>query len=284
MKIGLWTLTPNRVVGCKKVIDNLKKGLDQLEQEYVENELGDVNGCIHGGVKEFKEKTLPSNTLIGPEIVVLPSETNSWIKYKNWCQPSQWVIDYMKVFREVKYNRLYVWPVGIDTDEFQPDRDKMKKYDCFIYYKNVTRQTPIEKLNYVRRELDNRKMTYKVIEYGKYTEDELKKACSDCLFAVFLTGTESQGIALMEVMSMDCPVFVINEPVFKYSNFEFYGASSAPYFDNRCGMIAKDICEIGDFRDELLKYYPRDYIIENHTCVKGAEKYINLLRKCYENH
>jgi hypothetical protein len=282
MKLGLWSLSPDRVVGCKKVIDNLKKGLEQIGQEYVENELGDVNGCIHGSVKEFRTKTLPPETLIGPEIVVLPTETNAWTKYRNWCQPSQWVIDYMKTFREVKYNRFNVWPAGIDTDEFTNTRGSFKR-DCFIYYKNVTKQTPVERLNYVKRELEKRKMTYTVIQYGSYNESQLKELASTSLFGLFLTGTESQGIALMEVMAMDCPVYVIEEPMFEYGGFRFRGASAAPYFDKRCGIISDGMERIGEFRENILKYWPRDYIMENHTCAISAKKYVEILEKCHVN-
>jgi hypothetical protein len=284
MKIGLYTNTPRHINGCHKVVKNLTKGLDQLGIEWVENEEADYNGCIHGAVREFNNKTLPPNTLIGPEIMVLPSDMPQyWNRYRHWCQPSQWVIDYMQTFKECKNNRFYVWPVGIDTDEFKHNRGKIEQ-DCFIYYKNVTKQTPEQKLHYVRRELENRKLSYKVLEYGKYKEDELKHLASTSKFCISLVGTESQGIGIMEIMSIGCPVYVIDEKQFKYNDYTFNGhnVSSTPYFSDECGMIVSDMSKMDLFLSNVSNYNPSNYIMNNHTCKHGAQKYVDILRRVNE--
>jgi len=284
MRIGLWTKTPNQIVGCKKVVDNLKKGFNELHQEYVENQIGDVNGCIHGGVLALQRLELPEKTLIGPEIMVLPSENQSyWLKYDNWCQPSRWVVDYMKEFRETRTANFYVWPTGIDTEEFKP-QPKIDEYDCFIYYKNVTKQTPVYKLDAVKKYLDNRGLKYNVIIYGQYQERQLKDLCQRSKFAIFLTGTESQGIAYMEVLASGVPIFVFEEKEFSYYGYKFTNknVSAAPYFDERCGAKAFDLSDLDHyFLDNLNNFKPRDYIMENHTCAKGAQKYIDILKDCH---
>jgi hypothetical protein len=270
--------------GCRKLKLNLCRGLDELGVEYIENKEGDVNGCLHGAVQGFTNKTLPPDTLIGPEIMVLPTDMPShWTKFKNWCQPSQWVVDYMKTFKECENTRFYVWPVGIDTDEFKHNRGKTEQ-DCFIYYKNVTKQTPEQKLHYVRRELENRKLSYKVLEYGKYKEDELKHLSSTSKFCISLVGTESQGIGIMEIMSIGCPVYVIDEKQFKYGGYTFDGhnVSSTPYFNNECGLIDKDLSKIDLFVNTIHSYNPSNYIMNNHTCRHGAQKYIDILRRVNE--
>jgi len=282
MKIGIWHKTPDRIVGCKKVVDNLKKGLDQLGQEYIENQLGDINGCIHGSVPEFKNRTLPKKTVIGPEIMILPEEMpDAWSAYKNWIQPSQWVVDYMKQSYLTRRTNFYVWSAGIDVKQFYCNRLDTDQ-DCFIYYKNVTRQTPVEKLQKVKNHLDKKRITYKVIEYGIYDENRLIELASKSKYAIWLVGTESQNIALMEVLAMDCPIYVINEPEFSYHAYKFQGASSAPYFDYRCGIIAKDINKLTEFIDNLNNYAPHSYIQEYHTCKKSAERYIEILKECHD--
>lgn len=283
MKIGLYHKTPDRVVGCRKLTLNLIKGLKELKQEYVENEPGDVNGIIHGAVNEFRNCTLPRNTVVGPELCVLPTEMPDKLHYyRNWVQPSLWVVDYFKTFKEAENTRFYTWPSGIDTDEFNIKRGPYKR-DCFIYYKNVTKQTPIEKLEYVKRDLEKKGMTYEVLTYGEYKEETFKELCQTSLFAIFLTGTESQGIAIMEAMAMDIPIYVINETTFEYNGFKYNGGvSSAPYFGEKCGIIADDLSRLGEFRDRIMEFWPRDYIMENHTCKHGAQKYVDILRKCHE--
>jgi glycosyltransferase involved in cell wall biosynthesis len=281
MKIGLFTNTPDRVVGCKKVVDNLKKGFNQLGQYYVENMEGDMNGCIHGAVREFQDNTLPPNTLIGPEIMVLPSDMpDKWTQYKNWCQPSKWVVDYMKTFPDTIKNKFYVWPVGIDTDDFKPEIGELEQA-CVIYYKNVTKQTPPARLHELKDILDKIGITYKILEYGDYKEDELKHLCNTSNFGIMLTGTESQGIAYMEMLSMGLPLYVIDEKKFEYYGYTFKGASSAPYFDERCGIKHDNMNRIGEFMDKIQTYNPRQYILDNHTCKHGAQKYIDILSKCH---
>jgi hypothetical protein len=287
MKIGLYNNTPDKIVGCRKLILNLKKGLEELGIEYLDNQLGDMNGCVHGAVRELQDKSLPPETLIGVEIMVLPSDMpDLWIKYRNWVQPSDWVCNYMKTFPDCAKTKMYSWPVGIDHDEFKTDRGPFKR-DCFIYYKNVTKQTPIEKLNYVKHELDNRKMRYEVLTYGNYKEEEFKELCETSLFCVWLVGTESQNIAIMEAMAMGIPLYVIDEKQFEYYGYKFRhpSVSSAPYFSDKCGIKADDMSRIDEFRDRILEFWPRDYIEQNHTCKHGAQKYIDILRKCHnDNH
>jgi hypothetical protein len=279
MKIGLFYKMPNRMVGCWKVANNLIRGLQQLNIQVSENKIEEYNGSIHGSITEFENRTLPKNTLIGPEIMVLPTDMSwVWQTWNNLVQPSQWVVDYMRTFPITKNNKLWVWSVGIDTNQFNDDNKNITT-DCFIYYKNVTHQTPISKLNNVTNVLKSKNISYKVIEYGNYNEDQLKQLCKTCKFCIMLCGTESQGIAYMEILSSGVPMYVIDEKTFKYSSFTFTNdnVSSAPYFNNECGIKTTDINSLDLFINNLDKYNPRKYILENHTLKIGAQKYVDIL-------
>ena len=217
--------------------------------------------------------------------MVLPSEDPSlWNKWKNWTQPSQWVIDYMQTFNETTGCNMYVWPVGIDTEKFIPIGNGRKHFDCFVYYKNVTQQTPIQKLQRIQDVLNKKGISHAVITYGQYDEDGFRRLMKKCKFGIFLTGTESQGIAYMEALSSGIPLIIIEEKVFAYSNYSFSNAnvSAAPYFDDRCGEkidINDFDLKIGSFIQKLKFFNPREYIIENHTLEKGAQKYYDILLK-----
>lgn len=280
MKIGLYYNMPDRMVGCKKLIMNLLAGLNQLNIEVLHNVTGDINGCL----QKEPIKDLSKNTLIGPEIMVLPNEyPELWRQYKYWVQPSVWVHEYMKCFNIIKNNDISIWPVGIDTDEFN-ETNRKPIYDCFIYYKNVTRQTDLLKLKFVESELKEMNLDYKVIKYGEYNECSLKELTKTCKCAIWLVGTESQNIALMEVLSSGIPVYVIDETTFIYNGFMWQGASSAPYFDSRCGVKVKNFMKntFTSFISRLDSYDPRTYILENHTLKKGAEKYLKILERINE--
>lgn len=287
-KIGLFYKTPGKVVGCQKVYDNLIKGLKELDVEVHDNKVMEMTGCLHGGVPELQKQTLPNNTLVGPEIMVLPSDnTNLWKKYKHWTQPSTWVVEYMKEpkFKSIiKDVNFHVWPVGVDTNEFNPDKRGNFKRDCFVYYKNVTGQCNDASLKNITNQLENLSLTYTVLKYGNYTEDEFRELCNTSKFCLMHCGTESQGIAYMEILSSNCPMYVVDVKEFNYKRghyiFRNDAVSSAPYFDERCGVKYTTLGLLEHkFLPNLENYEPRSYIMENHTCKKGAEKYMEILRK-----
>jgi hypothetical protein len=286
-KIGLFTNfskenPPTPMTGCWKVFNNLIAGLNQLNIKVSLNQKEEMNGCLDGGALSDH---LPGNTLIGPEIMVLPTEMlDPWKKWKYWTQPAQWVVDYMRTFQETKDNMMFVWPVGVDTERFNDlGRNKSSfKHDCFIYYKNVTKQTPESKLNWVKSELEKRYLSYKVFSYGSYGEEEFVKATKECKFGIFLTGTESQGLAVMEVMSCGVPIYVFDEKTFLYGDYTFSNnnVSSCAYFDNKCGVRSTDNT-FNTFDNEFIKkidtYDPRSFIVDNHSLKAGAKRYFDIL-------
>lgn len=284
--VGLYCNLPlagQPVRGCQKVVMNLINGLKELDIEVKINTPSLLCGCLQA-TNEFTKKIVPKHALIGPEIMVFPDDIpNVWNYWKSWTQPSQWVIDNMKNYPIVSNNDFYVWPVGIDTNKFNED-NKNIKYDCFIYYKNVNKTTPIEKLKKVQAELNRRKLKYITLQYGLYKEEELIKATKECKFGVMVTGTESQGIAYMEILSSGIPLFVFDENYLTFRGREYKNKtniSSVPYFDNRCGIkvLGTDFNKIDEFLNNLNNYKPREYILENHTLKLGAEKYYNILKE-----
>lgn len=271
-EIGLYYNISNIMSGCYKLAINLLKGLDELHIKVCHNQQKEYTGAIHG-----INKLLKPNTLIGPEIVVLPTEKpDMFARYNRWVQPCRWVINYMREFNETDGIDLIVWPVGINTEDFN-DKNRRVEKECFIYYKDITKQVDSDRLRYVENELKIRNIKYSVIKYGSYNEADYIKLINKSAFAIWLVGTESQNIALMEAMAMGLPVYVVDEKWFKYGDFLWYGASSAPYFNGQCGVKCDDMTLFDHFLDHVKEYTPRDYIINNHTLKKGAQKYMEIL-------
>lgn len=282
MEIGLFFNLPHKMCGCWKVIDNTIRGLTLLGHTVSENQLSDVNGVLQ--IEPLQKMDFPFNTLIGPEIMVLPNEhPNLWAKYKNWVQPAQWVINYMHQFKEINGCNLWTWPVGIDTDKFHVERGEDFAYDCFVYYKNVTKQTELDKLDAVIKYLEQSGMKFIVLKYGEYDEAQKKMAAINCRFGIYLAGTESQGIALMEFLSMDVPMYVLDEVQFKYSGFTYSDntVSSAPYFDVDCGIKIRGFNL--SYIPQMLKrkFTPREWILNHHTLQDGAKRYVEILRTAH---
>jgi glycosyltransferase involved in cell wall biosynthesis len=272
-----------KMSGCYKLSVNLIAGLTQLKIPFHANRLTPVlNGCLQG-CSLFQFSVLPPNTLIGPEIMVLPTEKPGYFRtWTNWVQPSDWCVNYFKEFPTTKNNRIFSWPVGIDTDKFNLNGRGDFTYDCFLYYKDVTNQVTPQILSKVEAQLSKLNLRYTVLKYGKYKEPDFMNIIKKSKFGIFLTGTESQGIAYMEALSMGCPLYIMDTNEFVYEKYKYVhdSVSSAPYFSEECGMKVKGY-DLGDafqtFLGSLSSYDPRAYIISNHTLERGAKKYYDIL-------
>ncbi len=256
--------------GPGKVAINLIKGLNKLGHTVVENQEGDYTGCLASWSPRFKD--LPRTTLVGPNLVVIPSDDPEiWSLFDNAVVPCGWVKDKYDKFPVTKTTNLHVWAVGIDTDLFCPAGEK--DIDCLIYFKNGSQETVDELVKI----LQEKKMSHIGAVYGQYDENSFKEAVRRCRFCVVITSTESQGIAYQEILSMGVPCYVVEKSQWDDRPGITFPASSAPYFDNRCGIKCYDLSFLDTFLNDLEKYAPRDYILDNLTLEKSASKYISLL-------
>jgi len=272
--IGIFSANHQSTVrGPQKVVLNLLKGLDLINEPYKINSLGDLNGCLNS-YKAFVNN-LPSDTMMGPNLVVNPpDDVNLFNKFKKILVPSKFVMDNYYKFDEAKDTNIVIHPTGIDTDVWVEDKTPTR--DCLIYFK----QREENELILLKEKLDSLNITYHVIKYGSYREEELKMKLTDVKFCILLTGTESQGIGYMEILSTNTPCFVYN---FIYDDGKLYGAST-PYFNEQCGIIyngeiSKSDDDLISFIDSLNSFTPREYIMSDFTLIKSAEKYIKLLKK-----
>ena len=270
MSVGIFFNNVSSTTGPGKVALNLLKGFKKSGIDFKINEEGKLNGCLQ--LVSYLN-ILPSTTLIGPNIMVLPSEFPViWKKFENHIVPSEWVKNKYNSFPETEGCNLHIWPVGIDTDKFKKF-DNKNEFDCLIYYKN----RGAKKLKEVEDKLKSLELSYKIIGYGSYTEEEFLELLSKCKFCLLLTKTESQGIAYMEILSTNTPCYVYDKQEWDDISPYSFAATSAPYFSEECGLISSDLRELENFIDNVNYYEPRQYILENHTVEKGAAKYLELL-------
>jgi hypothetical protein len=122
-----------------------------------------------------------------------------------------------------------------------------------------------------------------VFKYGNYHELDFLECAKSAAFAILLTNTESQGYAYMQLLSAGVPCLVFNQDTL-YSSpdqpIQSWPATSVPYFDERCGLIEKEISKETIekfFSVPLQSWDPRSYILENHTIEKSTKKYLKLL-------
>lgn len=275
MKLGIFLVDQRENWGPGKVGLNLIKGLDKKKIDYRLNEVCEFNYCPHG-IGNYS--LLPDNTPVGPNIFSVPSDQPAVInKFQNFVFNSEWSKRVCDVHKLMEHKNKYIWSVGIDTEQFVKEKT-IKQYDCFIHFKSRSS----DELRNVERMLKTFNQTYNVLRHGTYEPHDIIKYSSECDYCIILDNTETQGIANMEIMSCGVPCFVFDKTSWRGG---FQGATSVPYFDERCGVktnFENDYeYEFINFISNLWKYNPREYMLENHTLEISID---NLLRIVEETH
>ena len=208
--------------------------------------------------------------MFDPHVAELKENPNY---YKSIITPSQWVKDlYVSKFGYPE-NKISVWPVGIALPEYT----RKKKYGCLVYYK----RRDIEELEKVRSFLADRHITYNVMEYGNYSQNALEILAPESEFCFVLNGTESQGIAIQEIMSYNTPIFVWDIETWDDQGPEWsVPATSIPYGSDQCGerFVNPDDMDLAfdRFYSKIKHYNPRKYIEDNLSYKKSVEKLLEI--------
>lgn len=261
--------------GPKKVVTNLIESLGQEEIDYSINEETYKNNFLiqydYAGHENHSKIELETS-VIGPQIWFFDEHAKFLVEnpdyYKTIVVPSQWV-KYLAVekfgYRE---DKISIWPVGIKTNPIKKDI----KQDCFIYAK---RRSSSE-LNAIENFLQEKGISYTVVVYGNYNEGDLAKLSSESKFCFLLNGTESQGIAVQEIMSYDVPLFVWDVESWDDQGTNYsVPATSVPYWSDECGMKFYSQFDLektfDEFYSRIEEYTPRNFIEQNLSYKKSID-------------
>ena len=267
--------------GPHKVVFNLIKSLQQEgvqfsinEEKYEHNFLIQYNALGH----EKHSKIELDTCIIGPQVWMFDVYGQFLVEhqdyYKKIIAPCKWVKDKFIDKFSLPENKISIWPVGIELLKI----DKKVEFDCLIYFK---RRTSYE-LKLVTDFLDSFGLTYKVISYGSYSNDELESFCNKCRFCFLLNGTESQGIAVQEIMSTNTPLFVWDVEEWNDQGEEYkVPATSVPYWSSDCGKVFYDRDQMDiaflDFYAKIDQYNPRKYIEDNLSFKASVDKLMEII-------
>lgn len=292
----------NLTCGPNKVIVNTLKGLDKIGYPYVINK--NIRyfkyNWIHDSVRGLIETGLYKKpALIGPNIVVLPKDLPRFRPVLTNCiylHPSQWCVD---VWKQIGFSECQVrpWPVGIDAADFYKTKRDPSGKEIMIYYK---RRDPLllDKAISIVKSIGFNPL---IIKYGEYNEGQYKQILSKCKFGIWLGISESQGIGLQEAMASGLPLIVCdvnslfesaNEDDYKFpEKLRNFKPTSAPYFEDRCGIIINDFSKlkesIVEMSSNLSFYRPHDFIIDNFSLEKQAMEllsFFDILEPWLQNH
>jgi hypothetical protein len=168
-----------------------------------------------------------------------------------------------------------VWPVGIDTDFFKDSKDDEKQFNFLVYYK---RRSEIE-LSQVLSFLERKNKSFTIIRYGDYSEDHFLNSIKASKMGIVISGTESQGIAIQEMLSCNLPLLVWDVKDWQDRGLPHScPATSIPYWDALCGEYFLDLNELENTYERFTsgEYEPRKFILENLSLNSQAQKIISL--------
>lgn len=181
--------------------------------------------------------------------------------------PCKWnFIDILQECSQLK-NKLHVWPAGVDENYWNPTCTLSEKTgsDVLVYWKTEPESLCIE----VEKLLITHGWNPIRIRYGSYTKEGYKQVLDRCRFAVFISRSESQGIALAECWAMDIPTLVWDPHTVTWLGKVFDPVNAAPYLcsDNGCEWkTIKDLSLYVCQMPALLKTFcPRKWVLCNMT-------------------
>lgn len=288
-------------LGPAKVLRNTIRGLELIGVNVNLN--GDIaefdSNWIHDDLRAYAHAiAIEKPILFGPNLVANPQELPFfWRKPANGSiclVPSEWVAKAWNSCFRSDGLVIKAWAAGIDTNTFSPiqkDDDQNEPF-VLIYFKNRNKL----ELDYVVQKLAEKNIAYRIFAYGAYDEFKYLESLRSAKYAIWLSGTESQGFAMMEALSANLPILnidclninynvldetIVTKPRFP-KEFSKIRASSSPYFDERCGLIIELISgvdqAINEMEMKLSQYNPREYILENHSLTLAAEKLIDIAK------
>lgn len=230
-------------------------------------------------------KKYPNTTFIfGPHFCVFPHEINisQFIGPNSiYVQPSQWVIDYWKLYPPCNNLNMKPLPFGVNTDLFCPDTSTQKNNTVFIYFKG--RKT--EELQHTINVLNKYSVSFHIFDYRQgYNENQYIDYLKSSKYGIWLGRHESQGFALEEALSCNVPLLVwdVTSMNQEYGyNYPDIKATCIPYWDSSCGEVFYESEELENtfitFLSKLDSYNPRDFIVNNLSMDVCEKRFINCI-------
>ena len=216
--------------------------------------------------------------LVGPNLVIRADE------YGGICgRPevdvcivaSEWVrVAFEEEVPSLK-GRIEKWAAGVDERFWSPSTKKRSK--ILLYWKTESEDF-ISQIEGVVR-----KFPFELIRvrYGTYRKEQYRDLLDQDVLAVFVSASETQGLALTEAWAMDVPTFVWNPEKLVDHGRVYSQVSSAPYLISLTGCFWKNTDELAGllhkFMNNSFEFKPREYVLEHFTDQCAAQNMLNII-------
>jgi len=214
----------------------------------------------------------------GPNLVTRANEYGGICAQKevDLCiVPSEWVkIAYEEEVRALQ-GRIKTWAAGVDENFWIPSKSRRSK--IILYWKTETEGF----IGQIERVLQRFHFEVVRVRYDTYSKEQYRNSLKQAALAVFISRSESQGIALMEAWAMNVPTFVWNPEKLIAHGRTYSRVSSAPYLTPLTGCFWKNVDELAGllntFVNNSFAFKPREYVLEHFTDTCAAQNMLNII-------
>lgn len=273
-----------KVRGPEAVLDSLIKGLNELGVGYCVNYRhppNDIVACVLSGAETLKWAIAQKQTgkiekiIAGPNIVITPNDRQGLLKHPlidKIIVPSQWVKEFYSLLAPEISSKIRIWAAGVEVPE---SFDERKEFDFLVFNKIQPQSLFVQVSDF----LTAQNPQFQIIDYGNFGQTDYFNLLKQSKNLIYLSASESQGLALFEAWARNVPALVWEPGVFKYSGVEVSGKIAAPYLSMAAGESFKDIDEFKRILPKFLNsgFSPRQYVLENFTNKICARKYLDII-------
>ena len=253
------------------------KDIGEKDTIWVNESLGSLRYAI-----DFKQKGHENKLIAGPNLVICPDEHASIIfnpKIDIILQPSLWTKKLYEKYNQAASSRLHIWPAGV-ADPYEKTIAPVKDTYFVLYEKHA----PKELVSMAMKSLEAKNISIKIIRYGSFKHEEFLSLLDKAAGMIYLSPSESQGIALQEAWIRDVPTLVWDREFWEYGGQKFeHPQISCPYLTESSGMTFSSITDFDQKLQEFIRSLPhfkaRDYCIGNLTDKITTRHYLDIIEK-----
>lgn len=271
--------TALRASGCRVVVNN-----HALARAHPAQPVG-----ICGYPHILDRWTLPNPAVLGPGLFDHPAQApdlfrdprfHSYLVFCDWMGA---------IFSEHYGARCRPWIAGIDPQRW-PDVAQRRKDVDFLVYDKLSQGDAARARSFVPAvvgALRERGLRCRVLRYGQYEIEEYRDLLARARAMLFLSESETQGLAYQEALCSNVPVLAWDAGVWPNRHWRRadgspWAASSVPHFSPGCG---ERFTGLDDFRATLERFLarmhefaPRAFVAEQLSYSRSAALYMDAYR------
>lgn len=273
--------------GPSSVTASLMRGLDELAYPYALNSaIGDsshtdtvwVNESLDALNYAISCREKYKHLVVGPNLVVFTPDSNRIItdtRIDTIVQPSSWTRDFMISQEPSLQNKIHIWPAGVMVPK---SVNENTSNNVLLYIKNPMEAGLVEKITSL---LQKESLHFSIIRYGTFKQSDYFTQLMNAKFLIYLSNSESQGLAVQEAWARDVPTLVFDRGYFEYKDYTFKSEKiSAPYLTEQAGKFFNNsnFEEVFyDFINTINTFTPKQYIMSNLTDKICAQKFLQII-------